>query len=69
MLTSVGPGLKLSVLQEATHQPRPKALYLINGFITSILKTQVHHCVLQCAAHVEFQGKIIDALRRQKKES
>lgn len=52
----------------ATQKPGHEALYLIDGFIAGILKAQVHHRVLQRATHVEFQGKIINALRKQKKE-
>lgn len=41
--------------------------YLISGFITCSLKAQVHHGVLQRATHVEFQGKVIDALQTENK--
>lgn len=39
--------------------------YLVSGFVTCGLKAQVHHGVLQRAAHVEFQGKVIDALKTE----
>lgn len=43
----------------------PPRLYLVNGFVTSILQAQVHHGVLQSATHVELQGQVVNALRRQ----
>jgi hypothetical protein len=68
VLTSEGKWIKTSLCTE--EEPRNSATrtpYLINRFITSILKAQVHHCVLQRPAHVEFQGKIVNALRKQRK--
>lgn len=45
--------------------PAPPKPHLVNGFITSILQAQVHHGVLQSAAHVELQGQVVNALGMQ----
>lgn len=47
--------------------PRAPGLHLVNGFIAGVLQAQVHHRVLQGAAHVELQGQVINTLGRQSK--
>lgn len=37
--------------------------YLIGGFVTCVLQSQVDHGVLQGAAHVELQREIVHALQ------
>lgn len=37
--------------------------HLVGGLIAGVLQRQVHHGVLECAAHVELQGDVVDALR------
>lgn len=69
MLTSVGPELNPQSNRRGYWAAWPQDPYLVDGFIASILQAQVHHRVLQSTAHVELQGKIIDALREQKKAS
>lgn len=36
---------------------------LVHGFITGILQCQVHHGVLESAAHVELKGDVVHTLR------
>ena len=41
--------------------------YLIHSFIASSLDTNVDHSVLQGTAHIEFQGNVINSLKKKKK--
>lgn len=40
--------------------------HLVDGLVTGVLQRQVHHGVLQCAAHVELQGEVVHTLHRHK---
>lgn len=40
--------------------------HLVGGLITGVLQGQVHHGVLQCPAHVEFQRQVVDPLPRDR---
>lgn len=40
-------------------------VYLVGSFITCVLQGQVHHRVLQSAAHVELQREVVDALQEK----
>lgn len=39
--------------------------HLVGGLIAGVLQRQVHHGVLEGAAHVELQGDVVDTLRKE----
>lgn len=39
--------------------------HLVGGFITGVLQSQIHHGVLQSAAHVELQREVVHTLQME----
>ena len=48
-------------------QHQQVASHLVGGLITGVLQGQVHHGVLQSAAHVELQGDVVHTLGVEEK--
>lgn len=53
----------LSNTEDFQRTERELGPHLVGGLVAGVLQRQVHHGVLKCAAHVELQGDVVDALK------